>query len=111
MMQGRRFNIRHSWLLLLISLSGCAYYPAVTQSQSYAQECRMLTRQLTLDATVINIRDCGDTAESCLVLIVGIPAATLVVSGSVVLLGNTLHWLEYHGHCEQGFVRQTLLDV
>jgi len=28
----------------------------------------------------------------------------LIVSGRLVLAGNSLHWLEYEGGCENGFV-------
>ncbi|GGY47038.1 hypothetical protein GCM10011297_19990 [Bacterioplanes sanyensis] len=37
---------------------------------------------------------------------IGLPAITLVVSGSVILIGNTLHWVEYEGTCEGGMVAE-----
>lgn len=30
---------------------------------------------------------------------IAVPAGSFVVSGSIVLIGNTLHWLEYQGRC------------
>lgn len=88
--------------------SGCAFYPQVAEHQSYAEDCEMITRQLKLESEVLGAPDCGDSAEACLVLYIGVPAASLVVSGSVVLAGNTLHWMEYHGRCEQGLVNKAL---
>jgi len=29
-----------------------------------------------------------------------IPAGSFVLSGGIILVGNTLHWLEYQGTCE-----------
>jgi hypothetical protein len=96
-------------LLIILTLpSGCAFYPQVAEHQSYSENCQMITRQLTLESQVLGAPECGDSAEACLVLYIGIPAASLVVSGSAVLAGNTLHWLEYHGRCEQGVVNTAL---
>lgn len=82
-------------------LSGCVFYPKIHEQQNYAQQCPMTTRQLTLDYDLINAFDCGDNADACLIIAVGAPAATFVVSGSVVVIGNTLHWLEYQGFCKK----------
>lgn len=69
----------------------------------------MVTRKMTLESKSLGAFDCSDTTpELCLVVLIGVPAASLVVSGSVVLAGNTLHWMEYHGRCEQGLVNKAL---
>jgi len=72
----------------------------------------MLTRELTLTTEFIDLhRGCGNTAESgaCfLAVAVGVPAVSFVVSGSAVLVGNTLHWLEYQGTCETGYLAQQI---
>ncbi|OAI51472.1 hypothetical protein AYO46_01400 [Betaproteobacteria bacterium SCGC AG-212-J23] len=47
---------------------------------------------------------CGD-ARGCalfLVAIGAVAAASVVISGSVVLVGNTIHWLEKQGKCPAG---------
>ncbi|WP_298775549.1 hypothetical protein [uncultured Shewanella sp.] len=37
-----------------------------------------------------------------------VPLGSFIVSGSVYLIGNTLHWLEYQGRCDDGFVQRGL---
>lgn len=94
---------------VMVLQTSCAFYPAVSPDQSYANDCEMKTRKLTLENEQLGFFDCNQgSAEACLILVAGVPVATLAVSGSVVLLGNTLHWVEYHGRCETGFVSKTL---
>ncbi len=50
----------------------------------------------------------GEEAALCLLAFgVVIPAGSFIISGSVVLIGNTAHWLEYQGRCEQGIVQRS----
>lgn len=37
-----------------------------------------------------------------------VPLGSLIVSGSVYLIGNTLHWLEFQGRCDEGIVQRGL---
>ena len=55
-----------------------------------------------MEAEEIQNSECHNSKKNpaCLLgIAVVVPAASLVVSGSVVLAGNTLHWLEYQGRC------------
>lgn len=50
-----------------------------------------------------------EAASACLLTFgVIVPAGTFIVSGSIVLVNNTLHWLEYQGRCDKGLVRKHL---
>jgi hypothetical protein len=69
----------------------------------------MMTRSLDLDYAQMNVLDCGSSSKEgaaiCLVAMgVIIPIGSFVASGSIVLVGNTLHWLEYHGACDEGLL-------
>jgi len=67
----------------------------------------MFTKSLTLTAEQISLGSCGngtDAAACLLGYVVGLPALTFVVSGGVVLAGNSLHWLEFHGTCDSGYI-------
>lgn len=92
-------------LMLILSalLTSCVFVPKVSDKQEYAEECEMLTRNLTLSAEAMHIdTDCGNGADpaACLIAFgVIIPAGSFIVSGSIVLIGNTLHWIEYQGTC------------
>ena len=94
-------------VLLVISLiSSCTFVPKVSDNQENLFECSMFTRKLTLSATKYEDGMCDDVnLETCLLgMAIVVPAGSLVVSGSLVLIGNTLHWLEYQGTCNNGFI-------
>jgi hypothetical protein len=91
---------------LVILLSSCAFVPRVSDNQIYANKCQMHTRHLTLGAEDLGALNCGssgnnESAEACMIAFgVVVPVSTFIVSGSIVVAGNTLHWLEYQGSCE-----------
>ena len=97
-----RFILSLSTIALLTS---CVFVPEESEKQKYADNCHMFTKQLTLSAQEIKGHICNadDSAEACL-MVYGIilPVGTFVISGSIVLIGNTLHWLEYQGPCSEG---------
>ena len=72
----------------------------------------MFTPKLYLDVETIELHHgCSGSGESAIACLVGagiVPAGTFVVSGSIVLIGNTLHWLEYQGRCDDGVIQQGL---
>ncbi|WP_299494774.1 hypothetical protein [uncultured Shewanella sp.] len=37
-----------------------------------------------------------------------LPLGSLIVSSSIYLVGNTVHWLEYQGRCNDGIVQRGL---
>ena len=37
-----------------------------------------------------------------------VPMVTLAVSGSAVLIGNTVHWMEYQGRCDEEKIAKAL---
>ena len=56
--------------------------------------------------------DEGDEVLMGLALMgVVIPAGSLIVSGSIVLSSNTLRWLEYQGHCDDGVIQKALQKI
>jgi hypothetical protein len=86
-------------------LTSCVFVPKESEKQLYAVNCNMFTRQLTLSPQEIKGHICNadDSAEACL-MVYGIilPVSSFVISGSIVLIGNTIHWLEYQGPCNEG---------
>lgn len=95
-------------LALCLSITSCAFIPTIDKDQSYASRCDMITKKMTLTTVVLDNANCsGQNQEACLVaLVVGVPAVSLVVSGSVVVVGNTIHWVEYQGTCDSGYVSE-----
>ncbi len=101
--------MKYITILLASVLASCAFVPAVDEQHRYAQECDMYTRQLELKIEQYDqFWNCqgGNLNECLLGVVIGLPAITFVVSGSVILIGNTLHWFEYEGTCEGGMVAE-----
>ena len=90
--------------LMVLNLVACAFVPKVEHSQTYAKNCEMYTKEFTLDAISLGGLDCGGNT-SCVAVAGLIPITTFLVSGSIVLVGNTVHWLEYQGSCDEGLVQ------
>jgi len=87
--------------LVLVSLGalvGCAYPKTV---RAYDEECQIVAREMVLDVTDPNAsRTCG--SNGCvgqLVLEAAVLAASTVVSGSIVVAGNVVYWLERKRNC------------
>ena len=86
-------------------LSSCVFVPKESEKQKYADNCNMYTKQLTLSAQEIKGHICNadESAEVCLMVYgIALPVGSFVISGSIVLIGNTLHWLEHQGPCSDG---------
>jgi hypothetical protein len=87
---------------LSLLASGCVFYPKTVES--YDPVCEIRTRQMLLKSEVIIDGICaGSTqqqaAAGCLVVALGMTAGSAVVSGSIVVAGNTVYWLEKRGKC------------
>jgi hypothetical protein len=97
----------------VLKLSACAFVPEKIADDADQNTCRISTPEWKLtfgeihDVTVC--QSSGKDAAYCLLTIgLVIPAGSLVVSGSIVIVGNTLHWLEYQGKCNDSFLNQQL---
>jgi len=81
-------------------LSACVYVPRTTQI--YDPECRVMANHMVLEGgQVAAIQRCEN--QGCLALVVGagvVTAATLIVSGSIVIIGNVAYWLERKQQCQ-----------
>jgi len=80
-------------------ISGCIYYPK--RVEVYDSDCNIKTRKLTLGVIGSNsVPNCtGGNAGACLAAIAAVGPVTAVVSGSIVVIGNTLYYMEKEGRC------------
>lgn len=95
--------------VISVVLSGCVFNAKEASRQSLASKCKeeMVTKKLVLDQQQLKDFELGRAcsgangqALACLVAMGAVvPAASFVVSGSIVLIGNTLHWAEYTARC------------
>ena len=100
-------------VLITFFATSCAFVPKISDKQKYTENCNMFTKNLTLSATKIEGQVCNDAKnndlEACLMIFgVIVPAGSFIISGSIVLVGKTLHWLEYQGTCEEGIIARAL---
>ena len=89
-------------LMIIFTFSSC-----VVKSRSYSKyynDCNVTSKKWELDYDFyIDSSVCRGSIEplSCLaVLGVAVPVFSTVVSGSIVLIGNSVHWLEYQSKCD-----------
>jgi hypothetical protein len=83
----------------VVFLQGCVFYPRTIPSAE--EKCRTVSREWVLDSVQMGgFGSCSGRDCAYLLVAVGaVAAASAVVSGSVVLVGNTVYWLEKRGKC------------
>lgn len=83
----------------LLLTGGCVYLPKTTTI--YDENCKFLKHHMTLEVQqVATIAGCSNEACAAALVVFGaVSAATAVVSGSVVVAGNVVYWLEKQGQC------------
>jgi len=113
-----------SILFLAISLSACIYVPVVDESKESPAACETFTKHMSMQnlfeteardtqgrSNNIPINIGGGCNSECaaaiLAAVVVVSAGSAVISGSIVLTGNTVHWLEYQGTCSDGYLNST----
>jgi hypothetical protein len=82
-------------------VGGCVVVPATRDV--YDADCRMMRREVTLETAVLG-QFYGCSGQECSVLLVTmgvISAASLVVSGSMAIVGNVVYWLEHESNCRR----------
>jgi hypothetical protein len=109
------------FLFLTALLQSCIVLPKTVPEDN--QECLLVTKSMTLDyhtsqemidETVDEMvqaiaSDCHE--PECLLVVapfVAISVGSLIVSGSIVVTGNTIHWIEKQGRCRESITQQVL---
>ncbi len=106
-------KLQHTWrpapraLAVALALAGsvvvCGCVVVPQTREVYDPECRILTRQMTLETAVIGgFQRCqGDGCLAMLTAAGAVTAASAVVSGSIALAGNVVYWFERQGRCNR----------
>ncbi len=89
------------------ALAGCMAVPAVEYDDA-SLRCNTYTQSMTLKTVEWRSGDLYCNDEACLAVILAVSAGSVIVSGSIVLTNNTVHWLEYQGSCEDGYLKIAL---
>lgn len=88
---------------LLALLQACVVVPRTTQV--FDPECQVVSNHMVLEAVqVAAIQQCAN--QGCVALVVGagiVTAASAVISGTIVVVGNIAYWFEKQSQCRRGF--------
>ena len=80
-------------------LSACVYVPRSTQV--FDPDCQVMANRMVLqEVQIAAIHHCAN--EGCIALVVtaGLAtAASVVISGTIVVAGNVAYWFERRGGC------------
>lgn len=93
---------RPAALLLLLALqTGCVFAPRTINV--YDPDCQITSRQLILQAEQMPVMGhCrGEECGAMLVVFGAVSAATAVISGSIVVVGNVVYWFEKQNQCRK----------
>ncbi|MEP0354498.1 MAG: hypothetical protein ABJH06_04520 [Paraglaciecola sp.] len=95
--------------VVVVFCTSCVFYPTTSDNQKYSSNCSMATRMLELDSKYVGIvggssfdeKHINDEDDLKFFLVAEgfVSATTLIVSGSIAVIGNTIHWLEYQVSC------------
>lgn len=98
--------MRCAIVLAAALLQGCLYLPRATSA--YDEVCKVESKQMVLEASqVASLGHC--VQERCVVLLAAagvVTAVSAVVSGSIMVTGNIVYWLEKQGRCDRSSARE-----
>ncbi len=93
-------------LIIFISLFtvSCAVVPVTKPHSARDRACGLSTHQWNLDLVKAGHYSASCNSPEC-ILVTGVAAiavvgVTAIVSGSIVLVGNVVHWVEQQGRCD-----------
>ncbi len=103
-------------MITLFFLSSCVVLPKKVQDDY--NDCQLTTRQLTLEVVgdpseTIDVLDQLNTAcdnPACMLIVapyITIGAGVTVVSGSIMVVNNTIHWIEKESVCDDGIIKNS----
>ena len=110
------------FLIIPMVMTSCLFHPKTVHDEE-DQECLLVTKGLTIDYyassdtvdegvdEMLNAITSDCREPECLILfvpLITISAGSLIVSGSIVVVGNTIHWIEEQGRCNDSATRRTL---
>ena len=98
---------------LASALSACVV-PVVDKIDATSPACQTTTKSMSLQMANQNIFAGGSCSDrECLAAALAVFAGSAIISGSIVITNNTIHWLEYQGTCSDSYLnitKQRFLD-
>ena len=114
-----RFSSFLIFTLISFATGSCLVLPKTEKVSD--EKCKLVTKSWTLEVRGLGEQNncdaqCGDfvrevvecgKSEDCIKLIAVVSVGWTVVAASVVGVGNTVHWIEKQGRCEESTVRNS----
>lgn len=105
------------YFTLICFLSGCIMVPKTHEFQQ--PRCELITKKLTVTVKDLDLTQARHSNVNMNpVGLLGLPfalaflfTASVVVSGSIVVAGNSIHWIEQEGTCDDGKIRNAVADL
>ncbi len=97
-------------LLIPLLLYGCVAYPK-SRHDADNKRCDLITKSYTLEVNESGLKVLKHTGDPIGALAISgvVFSVSTVVSGSMVVVGNTAHFLEKQGSCEDSFLNEKVL--
>ncbi|HEY1075385.1 MAG TPA: hypothetical protein VGE51_01755 [Fontimonas sp.] len=82
-------------------LQACVFVPRTVEI--YDSGCQVKSKQMYIEPIEIgDFVGCSDeTCAQYLVALGAVAATSVVVSGSIVIVGNAIYWFEMQGRCDR----------
>ena len=90
-----------TWFVVIFFVSGCFYVPKVEENKN--ENCDLITKKMTIENRGEFPQGCND---ECLLIALGVTSTSYIVSGTITVVGNTIHWIEKQGRSEDCFIRE-----
>ena len=101
-----------TYFTLISFLSGCIMVPKTHEFQE--PRCKLITKELTVTLKDLDFSNANMNPVGLFGLPFALAAlftASVVVSGSIVVAGNSIHWIEQEGTCDDGKIRNAVADL
>jgi hypothetical protein len=92
-------------IMLITLLASCVFVANESPDEYSSDDCHVSSKKLILSTAELNLgitcpAGSSEALATCLVAYgVIVPVGSLIVSGSVVVVGNILNWVETQGSC------------
>jgi len=104
-----------SCLIILLLCTSCTVVPAKKAHSDNDIKCGVSTHEYNLKMVKSGHITASCNSPEC-ILSIGMFAAawtgvTAIISGSIVIIGNTVHWLEQLGPCDSDELNEQVLET
>ena len=91
--------LKLTWVLVIFFVSWCFFVPNIDENKN--ENCVLITKKMTIENRGEFPQGCND---ECLLIALGVATTSYIVSGSIAVVGNTVHWIEKKERCEDSYI-------